>query len=86
MRVRRKRKPVSPCSDSALNEKHLGSSFDDFLAEERLLEATEAVAAKRVLAFELSKAMEEKQLSKTDMARRMKTSCSALDRESYAKG
>lgn len=63
-----------------MNEKHLGSSFDDFLTEEGLLEAAEAVAAKRVLAFQLAQAMEERHLSKTDMARRMKTSRAALDR------
>lgn len=63
-----------------MNRKHLGSSFDDFLAEEGLLESSEAVATKRVLAFQLAKAMEEQQLSKSDMARRMKTSRSALDR------
>lgn len=33
-----------------LNEKHLGSDFDDFLREEGLLEEVKAVATKRVLA------------------------------------
>lgn len=63
-----------------MRNKHLGTSFDDFLAEEGLLEEAEAVATKRVLAFQLAKAMEERQLSKSDMARRMNTSRSALDR------
>lgn len=63
-----------------MNPKHLGSSFDDFLAEEGLLEASEAVATKRVLAFQLAEAMATQKLSKTDLARRMKTSRSALDR------
>lgn len=63
-----------------MNPKHLGSSFDDFLAEEGLLEASEAVATKRVLAFQLAAAMADQKLSKADMARRMKTSRSALDR------
>lgn len=35
-----------------MNPKHLGSSFDDFLREEGLLEEVEAVATKRVLEFE----------------------------------
>lgn len=35
-----------------MNPKHLGSSFDDCLREEGLLEKVEAVAAKRVLDFE----------------------------------
>lgn len=41
---------MSRPTEPSLNEKSLGSSFDDFLAEEGLLEAAEAVAAKRVLA------------------------------------
>ncbi len=60
-----------------MKKKHLGTSFDDFLAEEGLLEGVEAVAAKRVLAFQLAKTMEVGRLSKSDMARRMKTSRSA---------
>lgn len=63
-----------------MNEKYLGTSFDDFLAEEGLLESAKAVATKRVLAFQLAKAMAERRLTKTDMARQMKTSRSALDR------
>ena len=63
-----------------MNEKHLGSSLDDFLAEEGRLPETEAVAAKRVLAFQIAKLMEEQQLSKAEMARRMSTSRAAVDR------
>ncbi len=63
-----------------MNEQHLGTDFDTFLAEEGLLEEAEAVAAKRVLAFQLSRAMEERHLSKTEMARQMSTSRSAVDR------
>lgn len=63
-----------------LNPKHLGSSLDDFLAEEGILEAVEAAAIKHVLARHLTTAMAELGLSKTEMARRMGTSRSALDR------
>lgn len=63
-----------------MNPKHLGSDFDSFLEEEGLLEEAEAVATKRVLAFQITRAMEEQKLSKAAMARRMKTSRSALDR------
>ncbi len=59
---------------------HLGSSFDDFLAEEGLLGEAEATATKRVIAYQLSQFMEENKLSKSAMARRMQTSRSALDR------
>ncbi len=63
-----------------MNPKHLGSDFDSFLEEEGLLEEAEAVAAKRVLAFQIAQAMKEQKLTKAAMARRMKTSRSALDR------
>lgn len=59
---------------------HIGSSFDDFLAEEGTLAETTAIALKRVLAWEIRKAMKEEGISKTAMARRMKTSRAALDR------
>lgn len=63
-----------------MNPKHLGSNFDDFLAEEDLLDSAKAVATKRVLAFQIAQAMAELNLSKAAMAREMKTSRSALDR------
>ncbi len=63
-----------------MKNRHAGSGFDDFLQEECLLAETEAVALKRVLAFQLEKEMEERKLSKFAFARRMKTSRSSLDR------
>ncbi|MCE2441369.1 MAG: XRE family transcriptional regulator [Candidatus Latescibacteria bacterium] len=59
---------------------HIGSNFDEFLEEEGLLSESEATAAKRVIAFQLSQFMKEHKLSKSEMARRMQTSRSALDR------
>lgn len=63
-----------------MNKKHLGSTLDDFLEEEGRLAEAEAVAAKRVLAFQIAQLMEEQQLSKAEMARRMSTSRAAVDR------
>ena len=60
--------------------KNIGSSFDDFLKEEGLLEETTAVAIKRYIAFQLAEKMSEEHISKAEMARRMETSRSALDR------
>lgn len=60
--------------------KHFGSDFDDFLAEEGILAEVEAVAVKRVLAWQIEQEMKQKNLSKTEMARRMGTSRAALDR------
>ena len=63
-----------------MNETHIGSNFDDFLSEEGLLEEAEAVAVKRVLAFQIKELMESQNLSKAEMARRMQTSRAALER------
>ena len=57
-----------------------GSSFSDFLKEAGAYEETTAIAVKRVLAWQLKQAMEKEQLSKNQMAKRMKTSRSQLDR------
>ncbi len=60
--------------------KRLGSDFDAFLESEGLLSEVEAVAVKRVIAYQLTKLMKEKRLTKTAMAQQMHTSRSALDR------
>ena len=59
---------------------HIGSDFDDFLREEGVYDQTEAVAVKRVLAYELERNMQKAQLTKTDMAKRMGTTRAQLDR------
>ena len=59
---------------------HVGSDFDDFLAEEGLLEDAELVAVKRVLAHQITEHMKAQSISKVEMAKRMATSRSALDR------
>jgi plasmid maintenance system antidote protein VapI len=61
-------------------ENHIGSNFDDFLAEEGLLEEAEVIAVKRVLAYQINELMKTQNLTKAEMARRMKTSRAALDR------
>ena len=63
-----------------MNENYTGNDFDEFLAEEGNLGEVEAVAVKRVLAYQIKDLMEAKNLSKSEMARRMKTSRAALDR------
>lgn len=63
-----------------MNNKHVGSRFDDFLREERLLEEVEATAVKRVIAYQIAAEMKRHKLTKSAMASRMKTSRAALDR------
>ena len=58
----------------------IGSDFDDFLKEEGVYAATQAVAIKRVLAWQIGQAMKDSHISKAEMARRMDTSRSQLDR------
>ncbi len=60
--------------------KHIGSTFDDFLEEEGVLAEAEAIAVKRVIAYQLKEFMKEQKLTKTQLAKRMKTSRSALER------
>ena len=59
---------------------HIGSSLDDFLKEEGILEEARAVALKEALAWQVQKAMKRKRINKVEMARRMRTSRAALDR------
>jgi len=63
-----------------MGKRNIGSSFDEFLDEEGLLHDATAVAVKRYIAFQLSAKMAQDNLSKAEMARRMETSRSALDR------
>ena len=63
-----------------MNIQHLGSSFDDFLAEEGLLAEVEATAIKRVIAYQIEQEMNKQGWTKTEMAKKMNTSRSSLDR------
>jgi hypothetical protein len=60
--------------------KHIGSSLEDFLKEEGILEEPRAAALKETLAWQVQQAMEKGKISKVEMARCMKTSRAALDR------
>ena len=59
--------------------KRIGSSFDQLLAEDGTLAEAEAAALKRVIAW-VERGMGERRMSKSDMARAMRTSRAALDR------
>ncbi len=60
--------------------RHIGSQFDEFLEQEGLLAESEAIAVKRVIAFQLGELMQAQKLSKSQLARRMGTSRSSLER------
>ena len=59
---------------------HSGSTFDSFLEAEGIREEVEAVAIKRVLAWQLEQAMQKQQKTKQEMAKQLHTSRSQLDR------
>ena len=58
----------------------IGSSFDDFLKADGIYESVTARAIKRVLARQLGELMRREEISKTELATRMKTSRAQLDR------
>jgi hypothetical protein len=62
------------------NGKHTGSSFDSFLEEQGIREEVEAVAVKRVLAWQIAEEMKRQQKTKQAMAKQLRTSRSQLDR------
>ena len=61
-------------------KKNRGSSFDDFLKEESMLDDLTAVALKRVISWQIAQEMKAQQLTKTELAKRMHTSRAALNR------
>ena len=58
----------------------VGSPFDDFLKEEGIYEEVTARAIKRVIARQLGALMQDQGLTKSALARRMRTSRTQLDR------
>ncbi len=63
-----------------MKRKHVGSKFEDFLADEGILEESRASAIKFKIARELAKAMNEQDISKAEIAKRLKTSRTGVDR------
>ena len=63
-----------------MSNSYIGSDFDDFLDQEGILDEVEALAIKKVIASMVEHAMGEAHITKTEMARRMGTSRSQLDR------
>ncbi len=59
---------------------HRGSDFRDFLEEEGLLPEVEVLALKRAVAIQLQQLLDSQSVTKTQLAKRMKTSRAALDR------
>lgn len=60
--------------------RHRGSRLDDLLREQGLYDEVQVVALKRAVSEAIAERMAEAKLSKVEMARRMRTSRSQLDR------
>ncbi len=58
----------------------IGSSFDDFLKDNGIYEDCEAVAIKRVIAWQLQNYMDISHATKTSVAKKMGTSRSFVDK------
>ena len=67
-------------TDKDIEKGKPGQLFEDFLREQGTYEETTEIAIKRVLAFQLAAAMKDQAISKVEMARRLQTSRSQLDR------
>jgi predicted XRE-type DNA-binding protein len=63
-----------------MKNKHIGSSFDEFLKEEGIYEETTDIAIKRVIAFQIEQEMKAQKITKTKMAEMMKTSRAVVNR------
>ena len=63
-----------------MKKQNIGSDFDDFLAEEGMLEEVTAVAVKRVIAWQIEQEMSAQKMTKTAMAKKMRTSRASLNR------
>ena len=63
-----------------MKDENIGSSLEGWLKEEGLLENARDVARKRIIAWQLSEEIKAQGISKAEMARRLETSRSHLDR------
>ena len=59
---------------------NMKSDFDEFLADEGILAQTEAIAVKRVIAYQIEQEMKKQEVNKSKMAKLMHTSRTSVDR------
>ena len=68
------------------NKQHLGSTLDDFQREEGIYESAKAEAVTRVISWQIAEEMRKKGITKMQMAEKMHTSRTQVDRILKAKG
>jgi hypothetical protein len=59
--------------------KGIGQNFDDFLKEQGIYDEVNELAAKKLITYQLQQAMQEQKLTKSFIAKKMKTSRVAVD-------
>jgi antitoxin HicB len=59
--------------------KGIGQNFNDFLKEQGIHDEVNELAAKKLVTYQLEKAMQEQKLTKSFIAKKMKTSRVAID-------
>jgi hypothetical protein len=59
--------------------KGIGQNFDDFLKEQGIYDEVNELAAKKLITYQLQQAMREQKLTKSFIAKKMKTSRVAVD-------
>jgi hypothetical protein len=57
----------------------IGQDFDDFLKEDGIYDEVCELAGKKIIAYQLKQAMQEQNLTKSTIAKKMKTSRVAID-------
>jgi len=63
-----------------IDKQFIGGDFDEFLREEGFADEAEAVAAKRVIAFQITEEVKKSNITKTEPAHRRNTSRPVVDR------
>jgi len=63
-----------------IDKQLLRGDSDDFLRSEEIIEDAEAVAVKRVIAFQIAEEMKKSNITKSQLAHRMNTSRPVVDR------
>lgn len=63
-----------------MSNKHIGSSFEDFLEAEGIAEEVTGNAVKKLLAYQLLEKLQKEKMTKSELAARLSTSRSAVDR------
>lgn len=63
-----------------MSRNRVGGDLDDFLRDEVLFEEAEAIATKRAIAYQIGQEMERARITQSELARRMRTSRSSVER------